>query len=160
MGGYGSVHIALSFPERFSGCVALSSAFTVKILDERLQAEGLAGNDSSKKQPKSPAGTDIDPVNDVLPFKMVQEIFGGYGKLTGSDIDPEAQYLKLKKEGKAIPKLYIAVGTEDSLLDVNRDFAAFLKKEGAEYKYEEGPGKHDWFFWNEYVERGLKYVLK
>ena len=176
MGGYGAIHTALAYPERFSACIGLSSAMVIKAADERLQMEGLIGsedlhqksacsaddleNSDADTLPKSPAATDIDPVRDILPLKLLLEIFGGPAKLAGSNKDPEAQYLNLKKAGADIPKLYLAVGTDDSLLEANRDFAAFLEKQSADYKYEEGPGKHDWFFWNEYVERGLKYVLK
>jgi enterochelin esterase-like enzyme len=55
--------------------------------------------------------------------------------------------------------MYIACGTEDDLCEASRAFANFLKSEGAGYYYEEGPGKHDWFFWNEYLDRGLEHVL-
>ena len=58
-----------------------------------------------------------------------------------------------------IPLLYMAIGTEDDLLENNREFRDFLVKEGAELIYEEGPGIHDWFFWNEYLDKGLGKVL-
>ena len=150
MGGYGSIHTALEYPDRFSGVIALSSALVIKAVasDHRFAVKDETAEDQED-----------DPVRDVLPKGMLLDIYGDPDKLVGSEKDPEAQYLKLKKAGADIPKIYLAIGTEDSLLESNRDFAAFLKKEGADYKYEEGPGKHDWFFWNEYVDRGLKYML-
>lgn len=175
MGGYGAIHTALAFPERFASCIGLSSALVIKAIDERFQAEGLQDADGNAVQPAgtrapaagaaetgkpvSPNTEDVDPVGDVLPLQMLLDVFGGSARIAGTDRDPEALYLKLKKAGTDIPKLYFAVGTEDSLLEPNREFAAFLEKEGADYTYEEGPGKHDWFFWNEYIERGLKCVL-
>ena len=150
MGGYGSIHTALEYPDRFSGVIALSSALVIKAVasDHRFAVKDETAEDQED-----------DPVREVLPKGMLLDIYGDPDKLVGSEKDPEAQYLKLKKAGADIPKIYLAIGTEDSLLESNRDFAAFLKKEGADYKYEEGPGKHDWFFWNEYVDRGLKYML-
>ena len=53
----------------------------------------------------------------------------------------------------------MAIGTEDNLCDDNRRFRDFLKKEGADFFYEDGPGRHTWQFWNEYIDRGLKTVL-
>ena len=53
----------------------------------------------------------------------------------------------------------MAIGTEDALLEDNRDFRDFLRKEKADHIYEEGPGKHNWTFWNEYINRGLKALL-
>ena len=53
----------------------------------------------------------------------------------------------------------MAIGTEDNLLPSNRRFRDFLKAGGADFFYEDGPGKHNWQFWNEYLDRGLKKVL-
>ena len=148
MGGYGSIHTALAYPDRFSSCIALSSALVIKA------AAANFGYDVGKVDPKV-----IRHELDILPKKMTEEIFGEISQLVSSDKNPEVQYSKLKEAVKDIPKLYLAVGTEDDLLEANRDFVKFLESEGAEYKYEEGPGKHDWFFWNEYLDRGLKYLL-
>lgn len=151
MGGYGSLHTAFTYPDRFSGVVALSSALVIKAVasDHRFAI----------KDDTADVERGDDPVRDVLPKGMLLDIYGDPEKLVGSEKDPEAQYLKLKEAGADIPKIYLAIGTEDALLEANRDFASFLDKENAEYKYEEGPGKHDWYFWNEYVERGVRYML-
>lgn len=136
MGGYGALHLALSRPERFCGCIALSSAAVIKVVA------------SGKRQP-----------HDLLPPGLVLEIFGDPSKLTGSDRDIEAQFKRLKESGADIPRIYMAVGTEDALINANRELRDNLRELGADLIYEEGPGKHDWFFWNEYVERGLKALI-
>lgn len=137
MGGYGALHTALACPDRFSACIALSSALVVR--------------DVAKK-PDSEVGS-------VLPLEFREELFGDPSKLIDSDMNPEVLYKKIKKEGKDAPFIYMAIGTEDNLLESNRGFRDFLKAEGADFLYEEGPGKHNWQFWNEYVDRGLKAVL-
>ncbi|MBQ6457044.1 MAG: acetylesterase [Mogibacterium sp.] len=137
MGGYGAIHTALDYPEKFSACIALSSALIIK------------GLGSGRR----------DEVNSVTPEEMQKDVFGDPDKIIGSGIDPEAQYRKLKEAGADIPLIYMAIGTEDYLLGDNRVFRDFLKKEGARLIYEEGPGIHDWFFWNEYLNRGLDRVL-
>lgn len=138
MGGYGAIHTALAYPERFSACIALSSALVMK------EVSVDYGDDQGDR---------------TLPYGMVKDIFGDPDKVLDSDENPEVQYKGLKKDGADIPRLYMAIGTDDDLLQVNRDFVKFLDEEGADYTYEEGQGKHDWFFWNEYLERGLKEVL-
>lgn len=137
MGGYGSIHTALTYPDRFCACIALSSALVINDI----------------------ASDDVEGVSDLLDPRMKRDIFGDPDKMVGSDIDPEALYLKLKASGRKAPFLYLAVGTEDNLCDDNRRFRDFLKKEGADFFYDEGPGRHTWQFWNEYIDRGLKTVL-
>ncbi len=138
MGGYGSIHTALAYPDRFSACIALSSALHV-----REMAEELKNNESGG----------------VIPVTMTRELFGDPGKLLDSDKNPEYQYEKLAERKAEIPRIYLACGTEDALIGANREFRDFLREEDADLIYEEGPGKHNWVFWNEYLDRGLAALL-
>ena len=63
--------------------------------------------------------------------------------------------LKAKKE---LPKLYFACGTEDGLIDANRDYVAFLKKNGVECTFIEAPGVHDWNFWDEHIKLAMDWL--
>ena len=136
MGGYGAVHTALSYPENFGACIALSSAFVIHEYAQNLRRESA-----------------------VVPYQMMLDIFGDPEKVEASDKNPETQYLKLKEAGALIPRIYLGCGTEDSLIPHNREFAAFLKAQDADFIYEEGAGNHNWRFWNEYLERALDQLL-
>ena len=136
MGGYGAIHTALAHPDRFGACVALSSAMVIHEFASCVPSD-----------------------RDVVPYELMLDFFGDPKKVEASDRNPEVQYLKLKEAGCKIPKIYLACGTEDSLIDHNREFAAFLKEQGADYIYDEGPGVHNWQFWNEYLWRGLDQLL-
>jgi S-formylglutathione hydrolase FrmB len=136
MGGYGALHTAFAYPETFGGIIALSS--------------GLIIHEFAKTERRA---------SDVVPYEMMLDIFGDPKKVEASDKNPEIQYLKLKEAGAVIPKIYCACGTEDSLISHNREFAAFLKEQNADFIFEEGPGVHDWRFWNEYLARGLNQLL-
>lgn len=136
MGGYGALHTALAYPERFSACIALSAA---------LRVYEIAASEA--------AGTA------VMPEAMLRDVFGDLDGILATDKNPETQYRRLRAGGKRIPRLYLAVGTEDPLCGSNRRFRDFLDAENADYTYEEGPGVHDWYFWNEYLDRGLAWAL-
>lgn len=136
MGGYGAIHTALAWPERFSACMALSSALVVP--------DHVEGRDAG---------------DDVIPEKMKRELFGDLAMMQQADYDPQAQYARIKAEGKPLPRFYMACGTEDALLEPNRRFAEFLRSSEADCLYQEGPGKHDWYFWNEYLRKGMNYLL-
>jgi S-formylglutathione hydrolase FrmB len=90
---------------------------------------------------------------------MTGELFGDPDKMLVSDKSPEYQYKKLAGRKAEIPRIYLACGTEDALIDANRRFRDFLREQDADLIYEEGPGKHNWVFWNEYLDRGLKAIL-
>ena len=87
-----------------------------------------------------------------------EAIFGEYDKVKGSDKDPKALLLKLKEEGRPVPKMYLCCGTEDDLVTVNRDFRDFLNENGVDLTYVEGPGKHDWVFWETYIKKVLDWL--
>ncbi len=135
MGGYGALHTALAWPERFSACLALSSALRIRDLAAGKQA-------------------------DVMPPAMFRDVFGDPDLLLESDRNPEYQYRKLREAGSAVPSLYLAVGTEDSLRGANQEFVRFLEEQKADFCYEEGPGGHNWTFWNQYIDRGLRWALR
>ena len=135
MGGYGAIHTALAFPEAFSACIALSSALRLR----EFAAEEESG---------------------IMPYAMIRDVFGDPKQVMSSDINPEVQYAKASAAGHKLPCFYLACGTEDQLLASNRAFASFLQRQGADYCYEEGPGAHTWRFWNEYITRGLNWLLK
>lgn len=51
------------------------------------------------------------------------------------------------KEAAKLKLLYVACGTDDSLLGVNRTFKDWLKQKGISYKDVETPGAHTWSVW-------------
>ena len=40
----------------------------------------------------------------------------------------------------------------------NRDFRDFLNENGVDLTYVEGPGKHDWVFWDTYIKKVLDWL--
>ena len=136
MGGYGALRTALAFPETYSACIALSSALRIHEL-----AKGA------------------DESTSIMPAAMLRDVFGDLETLESSDKNPEVLVRRLLDEAKPLPRIYMACGTEDTLLGCNRDFRDFLEREGVPCVYEEGPGMHNWFFWNEYLDRGLAGLL-
>ena len=137
MGGYGALHTALSYPQTFGACLALSSAL---IINEYADNGHRA--------------------TDEVPHEMMLDVFGDPDKVKDSDKNYEKQYLNLKAAGAQIPRIYLACGTEDALVIHNREFAKFLEQNGADYIYDEGPGDHNWRFWNQYLDRGLDQLLR
>jgi len=137
MGGFGALHTAFAFPENFSKVAAMSSALIVHELEEIKPGQN----------------------NGVANYEYYQLCFGELDRAKESDANPETLLLKLKEEGKKIPDIFMACGTEDFLLEKNRAFCEFLKKENIPVVYEEGPGSHNMQFWDAKLEPAIKWML-
>lgn len=138
MGGYGALRNGLKYSEKFSRIAALSAAL---FLDEMQEWT----NDA----------TDFFRRRDYA-----ESIFGDLTKVKGSDKDPVWLAESLKKERKEIPDIYMACGTEDSLLEANRRFRDQMKNLGLTLIYEEAGGGHEWDFWNCFIKKVLDWLTE
>ena len=138
MGGFGALHTGLSYPETFEGIMALSSALIIYGLKDM--------------KPKM-----TDPV--MANYAYYVNAFGDLQKAEKTNHNPEVLYKRNKKKGIKNPKIYMACGSEDFLLEPNHRFRDFLKKQDADFTYVEGPGIHDWNFWTPHAYEGIEYLL-
>lgn len=139
MGGFGALHTALMFPETFSKTLALSSAL-------------ITGGLHMFKPDM--------PDNGIANYEYYHTVFGDFDKIETSVNNPEYLVKELKKAGKKIPDIYLAVGTEDFLFEPNKKFKEFLDEEGVPVTFFTGPGVHDFVFWRAQLEAGLKWALE
>jgi S-formylglutathione hydrolase FrmB len=88
------------------------------------------------------------------------ETFGDLKTAEERDCNPELLYRNAVAEGKPLPRIYMACGTEDFLMAENRNMRDFLEAQKADYIYKEGPGVHDWSFWVPRSQEGVRWLLK
>lgn len=138
MGGFGAIHTGLAYPNTFGKIMALSSALIVHNI----------------------ANIEEDFKDAIADYYYYTSVFGDLRKLESSDNNPEILIQKMKAEKQTIPAIYIACGTEDFLLKENRAFHKFLQNENVPVQYVEGPGAHDWDFWNRYLEASIQWMLE
>lgn len=136
MGGYGAIRNGLKYSDTYGAIVGLSSA--------------LITEDTNR--------TDDDPY--FFYRKCYFEYcFGPSDKVAESDCNPKKLVTDIIKAGKEMPRIYMACGVDDFLLNENNDFADFLKKNNVEYTYETGPGAHEWDFWDTYINKAISWLL-
>lgn len=138
MGGYGALHFALAHPETFGRAYALSSALII---------HGIAHMKENEQNP-------------VANYAYYHECFGDLETVEERDCNPEVLVRKLKAEGREFPKIYMACGTEDFLIEPNRNLHAFLENEGVEHVYMESKGIHDMVFWSEYARKFIEMTFE
>jgi putative tributyrin esterase len=132
MGGYGALKLALSCPEQYAAVASLSGAVDI--------CEVVSGNDPDW-------------------ISRMQGIFGDLSKVPGSRHD----LLALARDVVKLPvrpRIFQCCGTEDFLYPDNLRFRDAIQPLGLEYTYEEGPGIHDWNFWDVWIQRVLKWMFK
>lgn len=132
MGGYGALKLALNKPDQFAAAISLS---------------GVVDIVSAFKTP-------------IHPVFNIGNYFGSFEKLEASYNNLYTQIKTLKSQKAFMPRLYMACGTEDFLYDMNIKFRDFLLENSVDLTYEEGPGVHDWSFWDMYIQRGLDWLEK
>ena len=134
MGGFGAVRNGLKYYETFGRIIGLSSALYVFEKPEEF-FDGTFG----------------------------KARFGAYEEAVLTDKNPRVaagNLLALKEKDAAtpLPKVYLACGDEDFLVESNRSFKDFLKENGFDCTYVEGPGTHSWDFWDTYIKKALDWI--
>ena len=138
MGGFGALHTGLAYPQTFSKIGAMSSALIV--------------HEVAKMQPGGG--------NEVANYDFYRECFGEPSQLEESDNNPETLIRKLKAAGEKIPEIYLTCGTEDFLIENNREMHRFLEAEGVPHEYHEAPGIHDMVFWTEHIQKIVRWMFE
>ncbi len=131
MGGYGAFRIAFLNPETFSKIAVMSSATDVSF---------LATNPDWARE-------------NYL-------ITGGIKDIKGSQYDLFKITEDLISSGKPLPSIYQTCGTEDFLYKTNVEFKEFLESKGFDLTYTEGPGEHNYYYWESKIKELVNFVAK
>lgn len=139
MGGYGALRLALGFPELYVSAHSHSGALHAGSVDYRPAAirrnRRLAARDAAY-------------------VAEMRRVFGPYPPGTEHDLR------QLARQALAAPRrpaIRLDCGTEDFLLDANRDFRVALEAIGYPHSYEEHPGAHEWSYWDLHVRSAIDW---
>ena len=97
--------------------------------------------------------------NEVANYAYYRSVFGDPETLLQRDENPEVLARKLKAAGAKIPEIYMCCGTEDFLIENNRELHRFFESEGIVHEYHEGKGVHDMVFWHEYIAKIVEWMF-
>lgn len=133
MGGYGSLLTALTHPGRFAAVASLSGVTDLLQWTE----------DEAKKNERG----------------LMWQIFGDK---PSSNLKKAANLYELSRSlargtFRRMP-IYQCCGTEDFLYQQNTSFRDHLKKLGLNLTYVEGPGSHEWGYWDAQIQEVLRWL--
>ncbi|NRA37450.1 MAG: hypothetical protein HRU15_04875 [Planctomycetes bacterium] len=124
MGGFGALYLCIQEPKIFTSCSGLSSAF----YDHAHIEEKVTNNKNN-----------------------FHNIIGTYDDKNKPEYDKILLISHIKTcaaQGLSLPPIYQHCGTEDFLIENNRQMAQATKESGFDITYKESPGGHNWSFWN------------
>lgn len=139
MGGFGAAKCAFNYPERY-GAVGLMSTGPMNPIQlmkvmEHLRADGRVRGD-----------------------EWYQKLFGGKDKIPCSCNDIWFLLERAVQEKRELPLIYDCCGTEDMTYAGFLAFQRFARRIGLDVTFEEGPGCHDWDFWEEYLHKFIAWL--
>lgn len=132
MGGYGAMLLGLKYHQMFAAIASLSGVF----------ASSEPAFEEALNKPEGKA------IHDVIAAD-----FGPLTNPTRPENDPFLLVTKIPVD--QLPQIYFSVGTSDTLLGMNREFARLLSDWKITYRYMEVPGKHEWPVWDRQIQRVL-----
>lgn len=130
MGGYGAFKLALRKPESFCAAASLSGALDMV---------------THLKEDESDLHSTLELV------------FGTDNDIAGTEDDLLTSANKVAASNMQ-PALYQWCGTEDFLYEDNIRFRDHVLKAGLNLTYEEGPGVHNWDYWDIQIQRVLEWL--
>ena len=137
MGGYGALRFGLKSPGTFAFAASLSGALAAASWTEKDLKDPGAARDSVLSV-FGPAGSDTRKANDI---------FEGVRSMTPNRV-------------AGLPYFYLDCGTEDRLVNDNRQFTALLGEKKIPHEYRELPGDHNWAYWDQQVQEVLKIAAQ
>lgn len=135
MGGYGALHLSLTYPERFAAAISLSGAIAepMRPSDPRLGAPFL------RDLYKGAYGEPLDPGR-----------FNRLNLFTTASASPAGPR----------PEIWMAIGRQDypKLIRAGDQLSRLLQKSGYAVERRGGEGRHFWDYWQRAIEPALVWL--
>lgn len=131
MGGFGALRNGMKYAQTFSRIIGLSAA--IHFFDPNY--ESVAGEESAFGSLAEAAQTDK---NHHVVLEQLKE------RVSAGEV--------------AAPEFYLACGTQDSLMGVNRSFRADVEAAGFAVSWDEEDRGHDWDFWDSQIKKVIDWL--
>ncbi len=129
MGGYGAFKLALTRPDQYCAAASLSGALDFSA---------------------------IENPEELLPEWPI--IFGENRDIAGSRNDLLELAKRYRSTENPAVSFYQCCGTEDYLYQSNQSFLKRARPIGLNIHYEEGPGAHEWGYWDRQIQHVINWL--
>lgn len=131
MGGFGALRNGLKYREVF-GCIAGLSAADVFNMDANAMFYGSR--------------------------EHIEAMVGDFERAKRSDMSIQWLIDHYAQENAPKQRIYLCCGVDDPLLETNRKMKDSFTAAGIDVTYEEGPGAHEWDFWNRSIKKVVDWL--
>ncbi|MDW5267256.1 MULTISPECIES: esterase [Acidobacteriaceae] len=128
-----------------------TALFTQTLLTEVLPRVESEYNVSNKREDRAITGLSMGGLESLSIGLSHPDMFAWVGGFSAADhnLDYQTQLASLNPKTADLRLLWIACGTEDSLIKANRRFSAWLKTKDMPVTEIETPGLHTWLVWRD-----------
>lgn len=142
MGGYGALKCAFNHPDRFGAAAAFAPPCLY-----------LGENIPALRTPEG-AATARETYGEQLYTDMLSIHGDDFAWRPENDIPALAAKLGASA---AKPRVYLCCGDQDYMLPEITRFAAYMKTLAFDFTFEQWPGDHDWYFFDQAVRKALAW---
>ena len=164
MGGYGAVRAAFDYPRTFGGVISLSGTLDVAeraFRSRHLDLYEIGFGDLERPRRSDDLVTRMTAAAPAAPTPGAPTLSPAAPGAAPSATPPNTPTPNTPTPSVALPldvRFFAVCGTEDRLLKQNRRFRDIAEEIGLDLTYREGPGGHDYVFWNEWLPVGLDHL--
>ena len=164
MRGCGAVRAAFDFPRTFGGVITLCGTLDVAeraFRSRHLDLYEIGFGDLERPRRSDDLVTRMAAAAPGAPTPGAPTANPAAPGAAPSATPPNTPTLSPATHSVAVPldvRCFAVCGTEDRLLKQNRRFRDSAEEIGLDLTYREGPGGHDYVFWNEWLPVGLDHL--
>lgn len=85
-------------------------------------------------------------------------LFDNLEEASKTDLNPWVAVKDMISDKRSIPKFYMACGTRDEFLGINRDFRDYLRSNDIDVTWDEEDYGHEWDFWDSQIKKVLDWL--
>lgn len=96
-------------------------------------------------------------LSSITKFEQMAQFVSNFAQLQKDALEQDGVLEWLVKNQTQLPPFRFDCGSEDILIDANRQLRRELIEQGIAHIYEEFPGGHEWPYWEQHIEDSLKF---
>lgn len=96
-------------------------------------------------------------LSSITHFEQIEQFVSNFGQLKKDAMEQDGVLDWMLKNQTSLPPFRFDCGSEDLLIEYNRQLHSTLQQASIPHQYEEFPGGHSWSYWEEHLRETLLF---